>query len=122
MGINMMCMNSKCEHYWEDNCMRNINEERIEIDENGICQTFKIGLNPIYEIENKLNMTLEELAPTVRTYNCLKRAGIDTVRDLVGRKHNELCIIRNMSSKCVEEVEGLLAGLGLKLMEEEING
>gem|GEM_PF-2414243 len=48
MAINMMCMNSKCKHYWEDNCMRNINEERIEIDENGKCETFEEGISELY--------------------------------------------------------------------------
>lgn len=41
MAINMMCMNSKCKYYYEDNCTRNINEERIEVDENGMCETFE---------------------------------------------------------------------------------
>lgn len=48
MAINMMCMNSKCKYYYEDNCTRNINEERIEIDENGVCETFKEGVSEWY--------------------------------------------------------------------------
>lgn len=48
MAINMMCMNSECKHYWEDNCMKNINEERIEIDENGKCETFEKGISDLY--------------------------------------------------------------------------
>lgn len=51
MAINMMCMNDKCKHYWEDNCIRNINEERIEIDENGKCETFEEGINELYKLE-----------------------------------------------------------------------
>jgi hypothetical protein len=51
MAINMMCMNSDCKYYWEDNCMRNINEERIEIDENGKCETFEEGVNELYNCE-----------------------------------------------------------------------
>lgn len=35
MAINMMCMNNKCKYYWEDSCARNLNEERIEINEDG---------------------------------------------------------------------------------------
>ena len=49
MAINMMCMNDKCKYYWEDNCMRNINEERIEIDESGKCETFEEGVNELYK-------------------------------------------------------------------------
>ncbi|WP_404988417.1 hypothetical protein [Clostridium culturomicium] len=45
MAINMMCMNDKCKYYYEDNCIRNINEERIEIDENGKCETFEEGIS-----------------------------------------------------------------------------
>lgn len=53
MAINMMCMNSRCKHYWEDNCMRNLNEERIEINENGVCETFEEGVNECYELEKQ---------------------------------------------------------------------
>lgn len=48
MAINMMCTNSECFHYWEDNCMRNINEERIEISAEGVCETFRPGISPMY--------------------------------------------------------------------------
>lgn len=51
MAINMMCMNDKCEYYYEDNCMKNLNEERIEVDEAGKCETFKEGTNELYELE-----------------------------------------------------------------------
>lgn len=49
MAINMMCTNSICKYYWEDNCTRNLNEERIEIDENGKCETFEVGKSEWYE-------------------------------------------------------------------------
>ncbi|MEG2289935.1 MAG: hypothetical protein RSA29_02705 [Clostridium sp.] len=48
MAINMMCMNDKCKYYYEDSCTRNINEERIEIDENGKCETFELGISEMY--------------------------------------------------------------------------
>ena len=55
MAINMMCMNSKCKYYYEDNCMRNVSEERLEIDENGKCKTFEEGINDAYKsIEMKV--------------------------------------------------------------------
>jgi len=51
MAINMMCMNDKCVHYWEDNCMRNIVEERIEI---GKCETFEEGISQMYQEREKV--------------------------------------------------------------------
>lgn len=51
MAINMMCMNNKCKYYWEDSCARNLNEERIEINEDGKCETFEEGICDWYEIE-----------------------------------------------------------------------
>lgn len=48
MAINMMCMNSACKYYWEDNCTRNMNEERIEIGEDGKCETFEAGVSDWY--------------------------------------------------------------------------
>lgn len=51
MAINMMCTNSDCKHYWEDNCMRNINEEQIEINAYGKCVTFEEGVNECYNCE-----------------------------------------------------------------------
>lgn len=49
MAINMMCMNSKCKYYWEDNCTRNIEEERIVIDFDGKCETFEEGVSEWYK-------------------------------------------------------------------------
>ena len=51
MAINMMCTNDKCVYYFEDNCMRNLNEERLELDKNGNCVTFKEGVNENYKEE-----------------------------------------------------------------------
>lgn len=51
MAINMMCMNNKCKYYWEDSCVRNLNEERIEINEDGKCETFEEGICDWYEIK-----------------------------------------------------------------------
>ena len=53
MAINMMCMNDKCINYWEDNCMKNMNEERIVISGDGKCETFEAGISPWYEKEGK---------------------------------------------------------------------
>lgn len=53
MAINLMCTNGKCKYYWEDNCTRNLQEERLEIDHEGKCETFKVGESNWYE-ENKI--------------------------------------------------------------------
>ena len=54
MAINMMCTNSKCINYWEDNCAKNLNEERIEINGDGECETFEAGISPWYGIEGEI--------------------------------------------------------------------
>lgn len=51
MAINMMCMNDKCKYYYEDNCIRNLNEERIDVDRNGRCETFEEGICDWYLIK-----------------------------------------------------------------------
>ena len=54
MAINMMCMNTKCKYYWEDNCTRNLDEIRIEINEDGKCITFEHGESDWYKEEGVL--------------------------------------------------------------------
>lgn len=49
MAINMMCMNSECKYYWEDNCTRNLQEERIQIGFQGVCETFEKGESDWYK-------------------------------------------------------------------------
>ena len=49
----MMCERSTCKHYFEDCCMRNFNEERIEINSNGYCRTYEPGVNKAYEETDK---------------------------------------------------------------------
>lgn len=68
---------------------------------------------------DKMNITIEALNPMVRTYNCLKRAGINTVGDIVKLSMGELCQIRNMGRKCIEEIEEKLSELGLELRKDE---
>ena len=66
-----------------------------------------------------LDKDIIELEPSVRTYNCLKRAGIDTIGDLVKRSVNDLCHVRNMGRKSLEEIEGLLKDRGLELRKDD---
>ena len=70
------------------------------------------------EADNKdkaLEMTIEELDLSVRAYNCLKRAGINTVAELVQRNQEDMMKVRNLGRKSLEEVEQKLEALNLSL-------
>ena len=68
-----------------------------------------------------LEMTIEELDLSVRSFNCLKRANINTVEDLVGKTQDEMIKVRNLGRKSLEEVEHKLAMMGLSLASEDSN-
>ena len=69
--------------------------------------------------EKVLEMTIEELDMSVRSFNCLKRAGIDTVEDLISRTEEDMIKVRNLGKKSLEEVIQKLRSLGLDLKKEE---
>mgnify|MGYP000348471733 FL=1 len=69
--------------------------------------------------EKVLEMTIEDLDLSVRSFNCLKRAGIDTVSDLVSRSEDEMIKVRNLGKKSLEEVTQKLQSLGLGLRRDE---
>ena len=69
--------------------------------------------------EKVLEMTIEELDLSVRSYNCLKRAGINTVEDLIDNSEEDMMKVRNLGRKSLEEVINKLLGLGLALKKEE---
>ena len=64
-------------------------------------------------------MTIEELDLSVRSFNCLKRAGINTVEDLVNKTQEDMIKVRNLGKKSLEEVIAKLKFLGLALKDEE---
>jgi len=66
-----------------------------------------------------MDMTIEELDLSVRAFNCLKRAGINTVAELVQKDQEEMMKVRNLGKKSLEEVEQKLAVLGLALRQSE---
>jgi DNA-directed RNA polymerase subunit alpha len=70
------------------------------------------------QLSGDLAITIEELNLSVRSYNCLKREGINTVGDLVQRSEQELMDIRNFGQKSIDEVKAKLEELGLNLREE----
>jgi len=69
--------------------------------------------------EKVLEMTIEELDLSVRSYNCLKRAGINTVEDLTNRTEEDMMKVRNLGRKSLEEVLQKLNALGLSLAPSE---
>ncbi len=69
--------------------------------------------------EKVLEMTIEELDMSVRSFNCLKRAGIDTVEDLTNHTEADMIKVRNLGKKSLEEVIQKLHSLGLDLKKEE---
>ena len=71
--------------------------------------------------EKVREMTIEELDLSVRSYNCLKRAGINTVEDLINKSEEDMMKVRNLGRKSLEEVINKLNGLGLYLKKEEDN-
>lgn len=69
--------------------------------------------------EKVLEMTIEELDLSVRSFNCLKRAGINTVEDLINKSEDDMMKVRNLGRKSLEEVVSKLEFLGLSLRSED---
>lgn len=69
--------------------------------------------------EKMLEMTIEELDLSVRSYNCLKRAGINTVQELTDKSEPEMIKVRNLGRKSLEEVKVKLHDLGLGLRQDD---
>ena len=69
--------------------------------------------------EKVLEMTIEELDLSVRSFNFLKRAGINTVEDLINKSEDDMMKVRNLGRKSLEEVVEKLTSLGFSLQNEE---
>jgi len=69
--------------------------------------------------EKDLEKTIEELDLSVRSFNCLKRAGINTVEDLISKSENDMMKVRNLGRKSLEEVIVKLQDLGFSLRKDE---
>ena len=69
--------------------------------------------------EKVLEMTVEELDLSVRSYNCLKRAGINSVDELTQKTEEDMMKVRNLGKKSLEEVQNKLAELGLSLKKSD---
>ena len=69
--------------------------------------------------EKAVEMTIEELDLSVRSFNCLKRAGINTVEDLINKSEDEMMKVRNLGRKSLEEVMAKLDSLGFTLTKDD---
>ena len=69
--------------------------------------------------EKVLEMSIEELELSVRSYNCLKRAGISTVEDLANKSQEDMMKVRNLGKKSLDEVTNKLHSLGLDFVKED---
>lgn len=76
---------------------------------------------PVSQHDKVLELTIEELDLSVRSFNCLKRANINNVEDLISKSPEEMMKVRNMGRKSLEEVQNKLAMMGLSLASEENN-
>ena len=86
--------------------------EEIEVTEGG---TFNEPEDD--ETSKVLETTIEDLDLSVRSYNCLKRAGINTVADLVNKTEDDMMKVRNLGRKSMDEVKKKLQELNLSLKE-----
>jgi DNA-directed RNA polymerase subunit alpha len=88
-----------------------------------LSQTISVGSTVVEKVEavkdKIMEMTIEELDLSVRSFNCLKRANINTVEDLVSKTQEEMIKVRNLGRKSLEEVIQKLAMMGLSLASEE---
>lgn len=90
----------------------------INLSEDGINMEIMVEQDD-KDKEKALEMTIEELDLSVRSFNCLKRAGINTVGDLVKMTESEMIKVRNLGRKSLEEVLYKLDSLGLSLVSED---
>ena len=95
-----------------------INREKPDSCCQGSCHLTK-QLEEEDQKEKVLEMTIEELDLSVRSYNCLKRAGINTVLELANKSEDDMMKVRNLGRKSLEEVKAKLDELGLGLRKED---
>jgi DNA-directed RNA polymerase subunit alpha len=69
--------------------------------------------------EKALEMTIEELELSVRAFNCLKRAAINTVEELTQKSEEDMMKVRNLGKKSLDEVKNKLEELGLSLRQSD---
>lgn len=89
----------------------------------GLSDTVGTGPTVVEKVTNrpdaKLSMTIDELDLSVRSFNCLKRANINTVGDLISKTGEDMMKVRNMGKKSLDEVQKKLEMMGLSLASED---
>ncbi len=90
----------------------------IDLSENAINAEVMIDM-PSDDKTKALDMSIDELELSVRSYNCLKRAGINTVMELTNKTPDDMMKVRNLGRKSLDEVLGKLKELGLSLSPNE---
>ena len=86
----------------------------------GVSETESIMADKVNDETSKvLDLTIDELDLSVRSFNCLKRAGINTVEDLIGKSEEDMMKVRNLGRKSLEEVIAKLNSFGFTLKKEE---
>ena len=94
----------------------------LDVYTNGTLDTDEVIAEPVDdEIDKVLEMNIDELELSVRSYNCLKRAGINTVEELVNKTSEDMMKVRNLGRKSLEEVLAKLKELGLGLRPSDEN-
>ena len=93
---------------------------KLFIDLSEVAQTAEVMIDKEDDITQAvLEMSIDELELSVRSYNCLKRAGINTVEELTNRTSEDMMKVRNLGRKSLEEVLNKLKELGLELSQGE---
>ena len=86
----------------------------IDMD-NTVKEPFLPGNTAVEDVQDEMNKSIDELELSVRSYNCLKRAGINTVEDLCEKTMDDLMKVRNMGRKSLDEILNKLESMGLSL-------
>lgn len=89
---------------------------------NEAAEGIEIGVSPTIETNEGMSIPIEELNLTQRSYNCLKREGIETLADLLNRSEQDLLSIRNFGEKSINEIKDNLASRGLALRQSPLAG
>ena len=83
--------------------------------DNTVKEPFLPGNTAVEDVQDEMNKSIDELELSVRSYNCLKRAGINTVEDLCEKTMDDLMKVRNMGRKSLDEILNKLESMGLSL-------
>ena len=90
------------------------------LDLEELTRDISIEKEVVVEVENKYeNLMIEELDLSVRSYNCLKRGGIQTVLELTAKTEDEMIKMKNLGKKSLKEIKDKLAGIGLSFRNFE---